>query len=124
MVKQTFSFLALLLVPAVLLSHPPGLQMRGEAKAGKAIHEKHCQRCHGEQGKGDGPSAKKIKNMKMADWTNKELMGKLTDQDLHQIIAGGGAAVGKSRLMPAYKDKLTEKEIADVLAFIRSLTQN
>lgn len=105
------------LCPALLLGVP-----KGDVQAGKAVHEQHCLKCHGEKGKGDGASAKKLK-MKMVDWTNKEHMAQLTDDYLSKITLEGGGAVGKSKLMTPYKDKLSPKEIADVVAFVRSLTQ-
>jgi len=102
---------------------PLWAQGKGDAKAGKELHVKHCQRCHGEQGKGDGPAMKAVKTVKLTDWTNREEMAKYSDQDLYKITAEGGAALGKSKLMPAYKGKLKEKEIWDLVAFIRSLAK-
>lgn len=96
-------------------------EFKGDPKAGLEIHKKHCLRCHGEQGKGDGPGAKLLKT-KPADWTDKEKMSKLTDEELIKIIAKGGDAVGKSKLMPAFGEKLTEQEVRNIVAFIRSLT--
>src|SRR5262249_14989593 len=89
-------------------------------KTTAAVYKESCLRCHGEQGKGDGPATKTIKNMKMTDWTSKEAMAKYSDEDLYKIISAGGAAVGKSKLMPAYKDKMKEKEMRDLVAYVRS----
>ncbi len=108
---------------AVGVALPLWAQGKGDPKVGKELHVKHCQRCHGEQGKGDGPAMKAVKTVKIADWTNREEMAKYSDQDLYKITAEGGAALGKSKLMPAYKDKLKEKEIWDLVAFIRSLAK-
>jgi len=117
-VRITIGAVALGLVcPALLLGIP-----KGDAQSGKTVHEQNCLKCHGERGKGDGASAKKLK-LKMVDWTNKEHMAKLTDDYLTKITGEGGGAVGKSKLMTPYKDKLSPKEITDVVAFIRSLTE-
>lgn len=102
---------------------PLWAQGKGDPKVGKELHVKHCQRCHGEQGKGDGPAMKAVKTVKLADWTNPTEMAKYSDQDLYKITMEGGAAVGKSKLMPAYKGKLKEKEVWDLIAFIRSLAK-
>jgi mono/diheme cytochrome c family protein len=91
-----------------------------DAKAGRQIHVKNCQRCHGPQGKGDGPAGKLLKT-KPADWTNKQKMSGLSDDYLFKITSGGGGSVGKSTLMPAFKGKLSDAQIRDVIAFIRSL---
>lgn len=92
----------------------------GNAKAGRQIHVNNCQRCHGPAGKGDGPAGKLLKT-KPADWTNKQKMSGLSDDHIYKIIWGGGGSVGKSTLMPAFKDKLSDQQIRDVRAFIRSL---
>lgn len=95
---------------------------RGDVQAGKAVYTEHCLKCHGEKGKGDGPSAKKLK-MKMADYTNVEAMAKFSDEDMKKITLAGGEAVGKSKLMPDYKDKLSAQQVADVVEFIRTLAK-
>lgn len=92
----------------------------GNASAGRDIHVKNCQRCHGPQGKGDGPAGKLLKT-KPADWTDKQKMSGLSDDYLYKIISSGGGSVGKSTLMPAFKVKLSDAQIRDVIAFIRSL---
>jgi mono/diheme cytochrome c family protein len=91
-----------------------------DAKAGRQVHVSNCLRCHGPQGKGDGPAGKLLKT-KPADWTNKQKMSGLSDDYLFKIISGGGGSVGKSTLMPAFKGKLSDAQIRDVIAFIRSL---
>jgi mono/diheme cytochrome c family protein len=95
---------------------------KGDVQAGAAIYKQHCLRCHGEQGKGDGP-ASKILNPKPHDFTGKQFMAKLSDEDLFKTIAKGGAAVSKAKVMPAYEAKLKEKDINDLVALISSLAQ-
>ena len=94
----------------------------GDAAAGLEVQKKSCLRCHGAEGKGDGPAAKLMKT-KPTDWTNREPMSKLSDDYLVTIITKGGDSVGKSKLMPAFGDKLSETEVHDVIAFIRSLSK-
>ena len=92
----------------------------GNPAAGRKIHVDNCGRCHGSQGRGDGPAAQLLKT-KPANWTDKKRMSALSDDYLYKIIAGGGAAVGKSTLMPGFKGKLNDNQIRDVIGFIRSL---
>jgi hypothetical protein len=66
---------------------------------GKKLYEQFCTSCHGQSGKGDGPAAAAL-NPKPRDYTNKEVMSKLSDDDLFNVIKNGGASVGKSPLMP------------------------
>lgn len=91
------------------------------ADDGAAVYKKLCFKCHGDQGKGDGPAAKLLKNQSMGDLSSKAEMSKISDPDLVKIIAEGGAAVGKSKVMPAHKDKLTEGEIKAVVAHVKTL---
>ena len=87
------------------------------------IRNADSHKCHGEQGKGDGPTTKTIKSMKMTDWTDHAAMAKYTDEDLFKIIKEGGAAANKSKIMPAYKGKLSDEEIRGLVGFIRSLAK-
>jgi hypothetical protein len=48
-------------------------------------------------------------------------MNPLSDQHLTDIIAKGGTAVGKSGFMPAWRASLNEKQIRDLVAYIRTL---
>ena len=88
--------------------------------AGNAVHKKMCFRCHGEEGKGDGPASKLLK-VKPADWTDAARMSQYSNEELFQLIKLGGKAAGKSKLMPAFNSKLEDHQITDVVAFIQSL---
>ena len=101
----------------------PGLvlgQTKGDAKAGKIKYEANCVGCHGASGKGDGPAAAAL-NPKPQDHTNGKVMNALTDKYLFDIIKDGGKAVQKAALMPAANKKLTDQDIWDMVAYIRSL---
>jgi mono/diheme cytochrome c family protein len=95
-------------------------QAKGDAKAGKAKYEANCAGCHGKTGKGDGPAAAAL-NPKPQDHTDGKIMNVLTDKYLFDIIKNGGASLKKSAIMPAFNKKLTDQEISDVVAYIRSL---
>jgi len=100
-----------------------GSAAQGDAKAGAELFkEQKCARCHGDSGKGDGPTAEKLKDkVKMPDWTDKAAMSQLPDEYFAQIISKGGKDVGKSAIMPSFGEKLNETQIKDLIAFIRSL---
>ena len=57
------------------------------------------------------------------DWTDKESNRDLTDSFIVAMITKGGKANGKSRVMPAFGDKLNMSQLQDLLAFIRSLSR-
>ena len=77
-----------------------------------------CSVCHGVGGKGDGPSAQGLEP-KPADFTNCTVMAKDADDVLFQIIKGGGQSVGRSTVMPAWGDTLSDQQIRQLIRFIR-----
>ena len=95
----------------------PGLSAPAQ---GKKLYEQHCAACHGQSGKGDGPTAA-VLGPKLRDHTSKEVMSELSDDDLFNVIKNGGAAVGKSPLMPPHGAFLQDDQITDVIAYIRTL---
>ena len=110
--------MVLLVSVAAQLSSPTvGAAGKGDAKAGFEVYRKNCLRCHGEQGKGDGPAGRLLK-VKPADWTDKARMSKLTDNDLFAVVSKGGTAVGRSAVMPGFGDKLKPQEISNVVAYV------
>ncbi len=79
-----------------------------------------CSVCHGPGGKGDGPSSQGLEP-KPADFTNCQTMAKDSDEVLFKIIKGGGQSAGRSTVMPAWGDALSEPQIRGLVQFIRSL---
>ena len=113
--------IALVFTLLVLLS--PGLalaQTKGDPKAGKVQYDANCVGCHGATGKGDGAAAAAL-NPKPQDHTNGKSMNALTDKYLFDIIRNGGKAVQKAAIMPAANKKLTDQDVWDMVAYIRSL---
>lgn len=95
---------------------------KGDPKNGKAkyMENMRCSACHGEMGKGDGPAAVAL-NPKPRNYTDCNEMGKRSDADLFKVIKEGGPAVKLSPLMIAFGAQLNDKEIWDIVAFIRSI---
>lgn len=85
---------------------------------GKAAYATYCVVCHGEGGKGDGPAAAAL-NPKPRDLTDKAYIAGLDEGYLLALISKGGAAVGKSPLMPPAP--LAEQDIQNVIAYLRML---
>jgi hypothetical protein len=76
--------------------------------------------CHGPEGRGDGPSAAALP-IKPWNLTDGRIMNGVPDEFLALTIRKGGAAVGLSPLMPAWEGYLGAEQIADVVAYVRSL---
>jgi mono/diheme cytochrome c family protein len=113
-----FYFLLPLLILAVPVVAPA--QDRVEAKAGKTKYNLYCLGCHGAGGKGDGPAASSL-NPRPRDMTKADYMSRLSDQYLFNVIKAGGSSVNKSPLMPAWGGTLSDKDIWNLVAYIRSL---
>ena len=89
---------------------------------GKKLYATYCSSCHGDHGKGDGPAAKALP-IKPADHTNGSVMNQLSDKFLTDIISKGGSAVGKSPMMPGWGGQLDEKQIREIVAYLRSIAE-
>ena len=97
------------------------LSARAQNQAeGQKLYTAYCVSCHGEKGKGDGVAAGSLP-VKPKDHTNGAVMNQMTDQSLADVISKGGAATGKSSFMPAWGASVNEKQIRDIVAYIRSL---
>ena len=101
------------LFPALVLA-------QGNVEKGEGLFAQNCASCHGPAGRGDGPAAAAL-NPKPRDLTEKAYMAGLKEQYLMDIIRKGGAAVGKSAMMPPWGAAMKDDEIRDVIAFVRAL---
>ena len=90
-----------------------------DLEAGKQLYQQRCSPCHGPDGKGNTPTAQAL-TPKPRDHTNGAYMNTLSNEHVLKVIKQGGAAVGKSPLMPPQAD-LNDQQIQDVVAFVRSL---
>ncbi len=88
--------------------------------AGKAKYDQMCASCHGTMGKGDGVAAAAL-NPKPRNLTDKAYMSKRTDADLVKVIKNGGPALGLSSSMPPWGSSLSDADINNIVAYIRSL---
>ena len=101
-------------IPARLLAQPRG----------KAVYDAHCVECHGESGRGDGPSAAYL-TPRPRDFSSgkykirsTETGSVPTDDDLMQSVRQGLY----NTAMPAWARILSDTEIADVVAYIKGLS--
>lgn len=79
-----------------------------------------CVPCHGPAGMGDGAAAAAL-NPKPRNLTDGNYMNARTDAQLTNVIKNGSAAEKLSPLMTGYGSMLNEKEIKEMVAYIRSL---
>jgi cytochrome c oxidase cbb3-type subunit 3 len=100
----------------------PTGELRGDAENGKEIHLESCAECHGYDGKAE------VIVMHMdeppRDQSDAEYMATLNDAFLYLAVCSGGDAVGRSIVMPAWGDVLTDAEIKDLVAWIRTFAES
>ena len=111
------TMLGFVLLTALGEGSAAGAQDRVE---GGKLYASYCATCHGDKGKGDGVAAGALP-VKPRDHTDGAVMNPLSDQFLAEIIAKGGGSVGKSSFMPGWGASLNEKQIRDLIAYIRTL---
>ncbi len=113
--------LATLLAPAGALA--------GDAAAGKAAYTTNCVSCHGETGKGDGPVGQILqpppRDFSLGDFKiDADEDGTAgTDADLKAVIAKGAGAFGGNQMMAAWGGILSDEDIDNVVAYVRTLKQ-
>ncbi len=91
---------------------------KGDPAKGKEKYNQICASCHGPQGKGDGPAAAAL-DPKPRDLSDPKYVSTLTDEHMFKTDKEGGAAVGRSALMPAWGSILSDADIWNVIAYIR-----
>lgn len=120
--RRQFSFLLVLFLSLSLLTacggssqtveaSPDGLP---DAQAGKTLYENFCLSCHGPAGKGDGPAASTL-NPQPSDLT--VLLKTQDDAYFVTRIADGKDGTA----MSAWKNVLSEAQIRQVVAYLRTL---
>lgn len=81
---------------------------------GRELFRKNCESCHGQEGQGDGPAASFLRK-RPQDLTTLAPTPYFPDGVVAYRIANG------KDVMPAWKGVLTEREIWDLINYIRSL---
>jgi mono/diheme cytochrome c family protein len=91
-----------------------------ERMQGRQMFEALCATCHGPQGQGDGPGSATL-DPKPRNFSSAEWQSSVTDAHIRDVIAMGGAAVGKSPMMPAQPQlKSTPRVLEALVAHVRS----
>lgn len=95
-------------------------EVRGDAERGAALHLKNCAECHGADGKAEVIVLHMDTPPK--DQSDPVYMKTLPDAYLYLAICKGGLGVGKNFIMPAWGDVLTDQDIKDLVAQIRTFS--
>lgn len=109
---------ALLGAPAAVHADQRAVPAAAEV-TGAELFAQNCVACHGAKGDGDGPAAAGL-NPKPRKLSGKDVMSKISNQQIMQVIKGGGQSSGKSPLMPAFAH-FSEGQVKSLVSHIRAL---
>jgi len=100
------------------------LSAQTPAERGKTVYDAHCVECHGESGRGDGPASAHL-NPRPRDFTSAKYKLRSTetgtvptDDDLIRTVRQGMYSTS----MPSWDRVLSDSELRDVVAFIKTLS--
>ncbi len=112
----------LVLLASLILSMVAGASAfaaEPDLAAAKDNYNMFCSKCHGPEGKGDGPAAASL-HTQPRNYTDCAKMSKIPDDTLFKAIKDGGASVGLSGEMPSWSKGLDDDEIHGLVAYVRS----
>ena len=89
-------------------------------EAGKDNYIGNCSPCHGLAGNADGPLSDGLgQGVQPRKLNDAQLLSSRSDEFLFKVIKLGGAPVGFSESMPDWKDTFTDKEITQIVRYLR-----
>lgn len=102
---------------------PPGYPAAAPASLpGKAVYEQHCAVCHGATGEADGPGAASLP-IRPPSFRDGWVMNPLPVDFVYTVIRDGAGAVGLAPQMPGFGRILSERQIRDVIVYVRSMAE-
>jgi mono/diheme cytochrome c family protein len=102
--------------PVAPPAYPKKESLEASTYRGSIVFHHYCELCHGVKADGNGRAAK-LYNPRPANL----VMSDKNDAYKNLIIRRGGKMLGRSEFMPAWESELTDEQIADVIAFLRSI---
>ena len=92
-----------------------------DAKSGKTIYEGGCIACHGADGRGADEKLTEFKRPgTWPDFTRCDQTTPEPDSAWKAVIVNGGPYLGFSTIMPRFRDLLSNDQIDDVVAYLRT----
>ncbi|HJM94266.1 MAG: cytochrome c [Alphaproteobacteria bacterium] len=78
----------------------------------------YCMPCHGDTGKGDGMLSEDL-DVKPRNLSSPKFLSSKSDKYLFKVIKDGGASVGLTENMTPFAEQLSDKEIRNIIAYLR-----
>lgn len=92
-------------------------------KRGRSLFMKHCVTCHGNEGRGDGPSARlhaRRSGYAPRDLSRPDVQQGLTDGEMFWKLTNGWRPAGRT-VMPGLGDEVSEEDRWRIVLYVRSL---
>jgi len=108
-----------ILAVAGLFASDARAALRGPLSQERPVVEtygRQCASCHGDEGRGDGRVARRYRP-RPSDFTDPDGVPRRTDEELSEVLTYGRGS------MPSFEDVLTPEEIADMVSYVRELSQ-
>lgn len=112
----------LLVVYLSLFAAASSARAEADAREGKHLFRHYCAVCHGDSGKGNGINADQLGDVHPTDLTTSEF-DKYSDEEIFEVIEGGGAAVDISYYMPPWGGVFSEDQMDSLVAYLRTLSE-
>ena len=117
--------MGLMFLPTAVSSAPGGSLDHPSSDRGMQVFQAYCVACHGTGGTGNGPMASALVRdfgVRPSDLTAPRfLLDENSDEELTEAVTGGGKAVHRSVYMPAWGQSLHDRQVRDLVAYIREL---
>jgi glucose/arabinose dehydrogenase len=85
----------------------------------RTLYGTNCARCHGLDGKGDGPDSQKLGDY-VPNFHDPNFQRWMTDDAIRAVLKGGGPAIGRGPQMPPWAGILSPAEIEGMKNLVRS----
>ena len=108
------------LAGTVVIHEPAKAGDDAKLRASAHLYDTYCAQCHGVNRNGKGINTVGL-SVQPRDHSDKAGMSSLPLDEMKKAIRDGGASVNKSALMPPWNSVLTDQEIDDMAAYLRSV---